>query len=83
MTEGTCEYDRRAEAWLRQHYSQANPDPGSVRFITDSAAYASGGLANIDVEWTENGQPKGEELASEAWRYDMTQMIRELLDIEL
>ena len=74
------EYDLRAVTWLRAKFPGASPDPGSVRFITDCAAYASGGWANIEVEWTESGAPRGEELATEAWQYDLTQLIRELLD---
>jgi hypothetical protein len=80
---GERDYDRRAEAWLKNRYPDASPDPGSVKFITDCAAYASGGWANIEVEWTESGAGRGEVLAEEAWQYDLSQLIRELLDIEL
>ena len=76
------EYDRRAEAWVRAKYPGANPDPGSVKFTADSAAYASGGWSHMDVEWTERRYPKGEEIKDEAWQFDWSQIIRELLEID-
>jgi len=77
------EYDRRAEAWVRARYPRAQPDPGSVEFSNDCAAYASGGWASVDVSWAENGQVHCESLSEAAWQYDWTQIIRELLDIDL
>jgi hypothetical protein len=81
--EAVSEYDRRAEAWVRARYPAAHPDPGSVEFSNDCAAYASGGWANVDVSWTEYGQPRAQELSGEAWDYDWTQVIRELLEIDI
>ena len=77
------EYDRRAEAWVRAKYPGTQPDPGSVEFSNDCAAYASGGWASVDVSWTESGQGTCKELSACAWQYDWTQVIRELLEVEL
>ncbi len=75
-------FDRAAETWLRMRIPDANPDPGSVRFVTDCAAYASGGWAHVDVEWTENGRERGEELIPDAWDADLTTIIREIVEID-
>lgn len=76
------EYDRRAEAWVRLKFG-AIPDAGSVRFENDCAAYASGGWAETDVSWTVNGAADSRTLSDSAWQYDWTQIIRELLQIDL
>ena len=77
------EFDRRADAWLRKRMPAANPDPGSVKFVTDCAAYASGGWAKVSAEWTENGAYRDTELIDDAWNADLGGIIRELLAIEL
>lgn len=77
------EYDRRAEAWVRARFPGASPDPGSVEFSNDCAAYASGGWANVDVSWTEGGAVRAQNLSESAWNYDWTQVIRELVDMPL
>lgn len=79
---GQTEYDLRAEAWVRKRYPGADPDPGSVEFASDCAAYDSGGWANSDVSWTEGGQTQVRTLDSEAWNYDWTAIIRELLELD-
>lgn len=74
------EYDRRAAAWVRKRWPDARPDEGSVSFSTDCAAYASGGWAKIDVSWTEGGTTRAYDIADDAWQYDLTQIIRELIN---
>lgn len=76
------EYDRRAQAWVAQKYG-VTPDLGSVEFDNDCAAYASGGWANANVSWTVDGAYGGSELSSSAWQFEWTQIIRELVEIEL
>lgn len=79
---GQTEYDLRAEAWVRKRYPSADPDPGSVEFANDCAAYASGGWASVDVSWTEAGQAQVRTLSDAAWQYDWTTIIRELLEVD-
>ena len=76
------EYDRHAAAWLRNRVPGASPDLGSVKFVTDCAAYASGGWAKVHAEWTEGGAGKSTELIDDAWEADLTTIIRELLATE-
>lgn len=76
------EYDLRAEAWVRAKYPDAHPDSGSVEFTSDVAGYASGGWAEMTVDWKENGNPRSRELGG--WgEFDWTVIIRELLEIDL
>ena len=77
------EFDRRAETWLRKRIPGADPDPGSVEFSTDCAAYASGGWAKVDVAWTEQGEVRAADLIDPAWKADLTGIIRELVEIPL
>lgn len=79
--DGVSEYDRRAQAWVRHRFGVV-PDPGSVTFETDVAAYASGGWANFDVTWTVGGAPDSRTLDDEAWHYDLSQILRELFETE-
>jgi len=74
----TTEYDVRAQAWVRAKFPGARPDPGSVEFSSDCAAYASGGWASVDVAWREGGEIRTRELKADAWQYDWTTVIREL-----
>lgn len=77
------EYDRRSAAWVRKSFPGASPDPGSVTFATDCAAYASGGWANVEVWWTEGGRAKSSTLIEDAWAADLTTVIREIVDMPL
>ena len=77
------EYDRRAAAWVRRRYPGADPDPGSVELATDCAGYASGGWSRVEVSWSENGRPAGKTLFDDAWQADLTEVIRELVDMPL
>ena len=78
----TSEYDRRAEAWVRAKFG-GDPDPGSVEFASDCAAYGFDGPVTASVSWKENGGYQSRELDVSAWHYDWTDIIRELLDIDL
>lgn len=81
MTEDPGEFDRRAQAWVKNRYG-VTPDLGSVEFSTDCAAYASGGWATVDVAWTESGQVRCNALIENAWQADLTMVIRELVATE-
>lgn len=92
----STEFDRKAAAWVRKHYPDAGEVVlGSVEFLMDTAAYLSGGWSNFNVEWTENvhyhtvsGQlPSGQRIRSKtiddnAWQYDATALLRELVEME-
>jgi hypothetical protein len=82
MMRSVSEYDQRAETWVRSRWPDAKPDPGSVEFASDCAAYASGGWASADVSWLEAGQSQVRTLQDDAWRYDWTVIIRELLELD-
>lgn len=83
------EFDRKAAAWVRGHYPEANPVTGSVEFSMDCAAYNSGAWANFDVSWYENDRswplgrrPVSKTIDTSAWRYDATSLIRELVEMD-
>ena len=77
----SSEFDRRAQAWVKRRFGVV-PDLGSVEFSNDCAAYASGGWANVSVDWKVNGQPRGEYLSESGWQFDWTEVIRELVDTD-
>lgn len=87
----STEFDRKAAAWVRKHYPDSNPIVGSVTFETDFAAYASGAWARFNVEWSDeirhNGGLRGERsrcesISEEAWNYDASDLMRELVEME-
>jgi hypothetical protein len=75
------EFDRRAQAWVKRRFG-VTPDLGSVKFSNDCAAYASGGWANVSVDWKVNGHLRGEYLSESAWQFEWTEVIRELVETE-
>lgn len=83
------EFDRKAAAWVRKHYPGAQPAVGSVEFAMDCAAYNSGAWANFDVSWYEHDpartltrRPVTKTIDDEAWQYDATALLRELVEMD-
>lgn len=90
-------FDQRAALWLARTIPGAVPIIGTVEFGCDWAAYASGGWASIAVAWQEPhhcrfrfcSRPGSREidecqaeLTDNPNSYDLTQLIREICDIE-
>lgn len=88
-------FDRKAVAWVKQHYPGSNPVHGTVTFQTDVSFYGVP-EADIDVTWTEvvrhylnNGQelPSGtrdvrKTIESKAFDYDLNGLMAELVEMD-
>lgn len=81
-------FDEAAAEWLRRNVTDANPVVGSVDFDIDWFSCASGPTyCNFDVTWTQQTQivrkSSFKRLTLGGGSYDVTQLIRDIVEISL